>query len=460
MELQTLELTNFKCFPQQAVRFSKITLLLGANSSGESSLLHGVLAALQTDQFPITLSTNGAFVNLGDFRAISYRRRTGHNVGLELTFRSEGRDNVTLAGTFARSARTGMPELLAAEIRDPSIGVKIARAERYRAEWTYNAEADPFRTALQKSADLRGFYVALAKLLEQAKKRTKANHTPSPHPPEPPSIDPFAAPPSSGGFAFSTPREFLEKMSHPSYLLLGPHLTGLANSVSALRDSFNYVGSFRLEPQRSYYQVSKGELKVLRDGQNYIEQLAEWQEQTAPQLRSLTKALIQPRLLSALRASQLQNGLFEVKVRLSPSSVPVSLPDVGFGIGQLLPILVADLQLPKGSTLAVSQPEIHLHPSAQAELAEYFVRRSHSAGRQYIIETHSEYFLNRLRLLISRGKLSSDDVSVVYFTNDGTKATGHEIRLLANGRVEGAPEDFFRTYMMDVVNIALAATKG
>lgn len=145
------------------------------------------------------------------------------------------------------------------------------------------------------------------------------------------------------------------------------------------------------------------------------------------------------RLLSAIRAAKLQDGLFQMKVRPNIRSVPVSLADVGFGIGQLLPILVADLQLPKGGTLAVSQPEIHLHPSVQADLAEHFVRRALGSGNRYIIETHSEYFLNRLRLLIAKEKLSPADLAVVYLSNDGTQTTAYNITFSSNGRIEGAP---------------------
>jgi predicted ATPase len=149
--------------------------------------------------------------------------------------------------------------------------------------------------------------------------------------------------------------------------------------------------------------------------------------------------------------------MFELSVRTSKTAVPVSLADVGFGIGQLLPILVADLQLPRGGTLAISQPEIHLHPSVQADIAEYFVNRALSKRSRYIIETHSEYFLNRLRLLVAQGKLSPDDLSILYLSQDGTQIKSHKIKFNPDGRIEGAPKDFFQTYMLDVMNIAIEA---
>lgn len=459
MHLERLDLTNFKCFAQQSLRFSKLTVLLGANSSGKSSLLHGVLAAIQTDQFPLALSANGALVDLGDFQTISHRRKSDQDVGVTLTLGGRKEGTITLSGTFRHSGKSGMPELLRAELANPCLSMNVTRDERYRVAWTYNTQADKFNSAFRESADLRRFFQAIAKLISQAKGRQKRSLRQKPEAEGSTPVDLLAAPPPSGQFAFSTPRDFPKQWAQPKYLRLSPHVQALSNAISELRQSFNYVGSFRLEPQRSYYQVTKGDLKVLRDGQNYIEQLAEWEDQKAWQLRLLINALSSLRLLSRVHASRLRSGIFEVKVRSSAIGVPVSLPDVGFGISQLLPILVADLQLPKGGTLAVSQPEIHLHPSVQADLAEHFVRNCHSRGIRYIIETHSEYFLNRLRLLIAKGKLLTEDVSVLYLTNDGTKSTGYDIHFLPNGRIEGAPDDFFKTYMIDVMNIAMTATE-
>ena len=140
MQLEKLELVNFKCFARQPLRFSKITVLLGANSSGKSSLLHGVLAAAQTDNFPLTLSANGDLVDLGGFRELVHRRRTGERVGIRLTLRDGEREGVTLAGTFKYSRKSGMPELSFAEISDASFAARITREKGYQAKWTYDEE--------------------------------------------------------------------------------------------------------------------------------------------------------------------------------------------------------------------------------------------------------------------------------------------------------------------------------
>ena len=76
------------------------------------------------------------------------------------------------------------------------------------------------------------------------------------------------------------------------------------------------------------------------------------------------------------------------QVQLNSSGVEVSLPDVGFGVSQILPILVECLRVKEGETIILEQPEIHLHPSLQSKLADFFICMAKS-GKNLVIETHS-----------------------------------------------------------------------
>jgi predicted ATPase len=107
--------------------------------------------------------------------------------------------------------------------------------------------------------------------------------------------------------------------------------------------------------------------------------------------------------------------------------------------------------------LFVAQPEIHLHPSVQAEFGNYMVNQINQAKKNYIIETHSEYLLNRIRLAIVKGEIPKDDVKVYYLQNDGEETHTHRLEFTTDGRIMNAPEDFFKTYQMDVLNIAMNA---
>ena len=157
-------------------------------------------------------------------------------------------------------------------------------------------------------------------------------------------------------------------------------------------------------------------------------------------------------LAESLDVNSLKENLSEFLVQPFGHTEKVNIFDVGFGISQILPVIVADVDSHEGATILVNQPEVHLHPSCQASLANYFVERS--ASRNFIIETHSEYLINRLRLLIADGKFSAADVALYYI--DGEVGKIHEIALKKNGAIGGAPDEFFDTYSQDTFNLAMS----
>jgi len=105
----------------------------------------------------------------------------------------------------------------------------------------------------------------------------------------------------------------------------------------------------------------------------------------------------------------------ELKVQVGGKNQSFDLSHVGVGVSQLLPIVVSCLLAKKGSLLIFEQPELHLHPKVQTLLGDFFVAAA-SSGRQCIIETHSEYIINRLRLRIaSSSGTDVADLAKVYF---------------------------------------------
>lgn len=158
-----------------------------------------------------------------------------------------------------------------------------------------------------------------------------------------------------------------------------------------------------------------------------------------------------------MKIRRLPGGRFELNVKVRPRGLWASLADVGFGISQFLPVITADLQLSDHSVLLLVQPEIHLHPSVQAAMGDYFVRQVRETGKQYIVETHSEYLLNRIRLAIAKGNIDPSDVSVYYFENSVNGSTTYSVEFTEDGRILNAPRGFFDTYMIDTMDIALYA---
>ncbi|NLF24628.1 MAG: DUF3696 domain-containing protein, partial [Deltaproteobacteria bacterium] len=160
-----------------------------------------------------------------------------------------------------------------------------------------------------------------------------------------------------------------------------------------------------------------------------------------------------------------QRQEYEVKVCTKGSKDWVDLPDVGFGISQVLPVLVQCFYAPPGSTIIMEQPEIHLHPSAQSALADVMIDVINSREKgthrniQLIIETHSEHFLRRLQRGIAEDKVPQEKVSA-YFANIGKiPSTLDSLQIDILGNILNWPENFFGDEMGDIIGQAEAAMK-
>lgn len=160
-----------------------------------------------------------------------------------------------------------------------------------------------------------------------------------------------------------------------------------------------------------------------------------------------------------------QRQEYEVKVRTKGSRDWVDLPDVGFGISQVLPVLVQCFYAPPGSIILMEQPEIHLHPNAQSALADVMIdvinSRENGADRniQLVIETHSEHFLRRLQRRIAEDSVPQKKVSAYFANIAKTPATLEPLQIDIFGNVQNWPENFFGDEMGDITEQAKAAMK-
>ncbi len=134
----------------------------------------------------------------------------------------------------------------------------------------------------------------------------------------------------------------------------------------------------------------------------------------------------------------------ELKVATSGNKSLHDLTHVGVGVSQVLPILVLSLLAGRDSTLIFEQPELHLHPRVQTRLADFFVSMT-KLGKQCVVETHSEYLINRLRYLsaISEGKEISENVIIYFVEKDGSHSKYRPIRITEYGVIPDWPKGFF-----------------
>lgn len=132
----------------------------------------------------------------------------------------------------------------------------------------------------------------------------------------------------------------------------------------------------------------------------------------------------------------------QVKVRSGPVA---NIMDVGYGVSQSLPILVDLLAAEDGKesrTFLMQQPEVHLHPRGQAELASLLVESFKRRGSRFLIETHSDYIVDRVRICVRKKILKADDVSILYFEPKRNAVVIHSMTLDDHGNLQDAPAGY------------------
>ena len=145
---------------------------------------------------------------------------------------------------------------------------------------------------------------------------------------------------------------------------------------------------------------------------------------------------------------------FQVQVRKSgdrarsPKGPRRNLIDVGYGVSQVLPVITELLQEEASPMFLLQQPEVHLHPSAQAALGSLFCRVA-GPERQLIVETHGDHLLSRVRMDVRDGAsdLKPEDVSILFFERDDLDVRIHSIRLDEEGNVRDAPTTYRKFFM-------------
>lgn len=150
---------------------------------------------------------------------------------------------------------------------------------------------------------------------------------------------------------------------------------------------------------------------------------------------------------------------FQLKVKVRGPNA--NIIDVGYGVSQILPILVQILDPPSSSGhmmverafFLLQQPEVHLHPRAQAELSSLLAAIASQSGRSFIVETHSDYMIDRARIEIRKGTIRPEDVSLIYLEPKGRVVKVHNIRFDEMGEMVNIPKAYRDFFMKETVRL-------
>lgn len=417
-----LNLTNFKIWrststPEQPrLDLAPITLLLGTNSSGKSSLIQSLLLIRQT----VTSGDETLDLNLGN---------------------PDDGDTLTL-GSFddVRRHDSGKEPLVIEfgwqQVEPPVIGLFNAQ---YQAG--PDGQAMLTRLTLQRDADT-GFIASRARLGGYTLSINGFRNGMMPRV----SNKPLQS--------FRIREAILSNMGRNGEI--GNRLRPVAMAVADELARIQYLGPVRAKPQRTYSWNGKRPPALGDDGVHAAQALiASWcagdqarkrKEPEPPQAALFAHAgvwLGKFGLASGLDVEKLGSGRYELRVRsLLDLSVTSNLSDVGAGVTQVLPVITLLLSAPAGSVVILEEPESHLHPLAQAALAELLVQ-TRRAGVQVIVETHSEHLFRRMQTLIAKGSVAPSDCASYFIDRDDT---GPRINRLVTddvGRIKNWPDKFF-----------------
>lgn len=457
MRLSNLQLQNFKCFKkEQNIDFKKLTILTGANSSGKSSIIYSILGAMQTPDFPFQYSPNGKYVDMGDFKDISYAHRSSNDIQISFAFSdNKGEPYYSIKTVWKENKKNKLPELFYLFYKDESTSISIKKmAKGYSLDFDYapkNKKADhevsKLMIDLSYIVDSLGEKMGTIKKISRKDRRNNIKKR----------IESRFTPEKLTNIKFDDIEEFIDKIKDTGSFGLFTTLVTFKEASKAYDSISNFVSSTRLNPLRTYLEKSKVYKKVGKSGEEYLDQIIAWEDKNDPKWKELISIMKNLSLLYSIRTKRMGGGRYEIVMSTRERGAKSSISDIGFGISQFLPIIVADLQLDKNSTLFISQPELHLHPNAQAAFADYICDQIERNSKNYIIETHSECFLNRLRLAIVKNKIKEENISIQYLENTKDDVEIHKIIFNKKGEIQGAPESFFSTYLIDLREIALNA---
>lgn len=438
-----LRIKNFKAWQDSGdIRLAPLTLLFGTNSAGKTSIPQLLLMLRQTIESTdrrrvLYLGDKSTLVDLGTYEDVIFhhdlKRTLEFEIGWDAAAPVTVEDPLSSFRLSASALRFSV-EIRADRNRQPQV-------ERF--SYALSDDGRELVAGMQRRAK-DGKYDLVFEGYDAVRRPGRAGPLPQPY--------------HFHGF----PDEAIAYYQNTAFL------SDLALSLQELMKSVFHVGPLREYPDRTYVWSGEERQHVGQRGERAIEAIL-----AARHRRFSLKPRQRPKPLDELVAERLQGmGLihafevrpiakgrkeYEVLVQTHAKLPKVGLTDVGFGVSQILPVIVECFATPPRSIVIFEQPEIHLHPKVQSDLADVLIDAIHAreGGRerhvQFIIESHSEHFLRRLQRRIAEQALSPDEAALYFVDTGAAQARIEALEVDAYGNIKNWPESFFGDEMADLV---------
>ncbi|MBN2598126.1 MAG: DUF3696 domain-containing protein [Marinifilaceae bacterium] len=448
--LRELQIKNFKAWADSGkIRLAPLTIFCGNNSSGKSSIAQFLLMLKQTvesydRQRVLHLGEKGSLVDLGTYKDMVYRHNEDNKIEFSFTFDS---GNIKIVDATKTTSSGIYPKLKFEAI--VSFEKKVNRTVVDKLNYTLLNEDEESEMSFGLIPK-RGKYDLQVGNYQAKKQRGRVWELPQPE-----------------NF-FGFPDEAVAYYQNTSFL------PDLSLAIKNLFKSIYYVGPLRDNPERSYNFSGeippdvgvKGTIAInaLLAARN--KQLSKGFKQRKESFENVVaRWLREMGLIASFRVIPIADGRkeHEVRVKIHKDSPEVLITDVGFGISQILPVLVQCFYVSAKSTIIFEQPEIHLHPSVQSHLGDLFIEtiksRENGMNRdiQVIVESHSEHLIRRIQRRIADETIKPQDVAIYFVHQRKGEAKLEELEIDLFGNVTNWPDDFFGNDVEDLAAMTRAA---
>lgn len=413
--------------------FGSLTGFFGTNSSGKSNLLHFLLMLKQTVESSdrsrvLHLGGAKSYVNLRTMYDILHNHQDPGELLFSFQWKEpevgyERGDDLAKQGASARPAAYGFSA--AVEARQDIITLQAFAYTKFNNRFTFQ---------LIENDGSKEPYYGLS-ITELDSLRTEA---------------------ISGTFRNPTNFYGIPNGIYRIHPLLETGLQEVEESFYHFFEHLYYLGPLREYPQSFYSWAGDKPESVGNRGEDTIAALLSSHNQgpTIDMGPGQPKRTVEEHvahwlkelgLIYSFKVQPIAPNRKEYEVRIQPTaeSTSVFLTDVGFGVSQILPVLVLLFYVPEGSTVILEQPEIHLHPAVQARLADVLIDAIQRRKVQIILESHSEHLLQRLQLRMAEEVIETDAIKLYFTAIKAGRSELTPLELDEYGNIRNWPEAFF-----------------
>jgi hypothetical protein len=447
-------LDHVRCFSApRYVPIRPLTLLVGENSSGKSTFLAATACVLDQLRFPTAPGFNDPPYSLGTFETIATiapgKRKSASTftIGFRQAQHEDGTKTHKREALATYESRRGAPALqrrvvstskgeLDVELSDSKIGGRLTLAalgRRPKVDWQQTFEFGLNIGGTGPESPRRFWYSILGAAYQELHAHALKVNSDSDQ-----SIARKAAVYEQSAVNFLNE---IEESLAPT--------DNLATSIAPIRS----------KPRRTYDDLSESFSPEGNHIPRYLARL--FSSESGLEVQETE------RVRTAIKRFGEESGMFQdvtikklgagsgdpFQIQVIVNGAPTNLNDVGYGVSQVLPTIVeSELTSPKTLRL-MQQPEVHLHPRAQAALGSLFARLAADGDRGFVIETHSDYLLDRVRQEVASGVISADRVAILFFDKPQLETAVHLIELDELGNVVEPPPRYREFFLEEGLNL-------